>query len=251
MPLRLLSVVNLDHRNSFFGVARPATHYDEIATHEADKMLVAAQRCVIVRLWRSHPVPCAITVLTETPNVVQSCHSQLSLRSIMVFLGFFSASEDNHHTQCRTFFANCSRMVDAWTGHDLVLKLILLPCEWSFENIEQPHIILCLVARVSCEYDQVRLVEQHRVSVALPRRTIFICDFDDLPYRSKFTAALLFAEVEDVQFVFEQTLRARGSSSVYYHLHFGHHHCRMGSTLRGHKLFFEVYFGPSRLCEVK
>lgn len=54
----------------------------------------------------------------------------------MVFLCLFPPSEHDHHAKCRAFLADGCGMIDSRTWHNLILKLVFLPSEWSLEDVE-------------------------------------------------------------------------------------------------------------------
>lgn len=140
----------------------------------------------------SDPVPTSIPMLSQSPNIIQSCQSKFPRRAIMIFLSLFPAPEDDHHTECWPFFTNSCWVVDSCTWNDLVWKLIFLPTKRAFEDVEQPDVILCLVAWITTENHDVRLVEDHGVTVSLSRGTIFIGDFDDAPDRTTYNVYYSF-----------------------------------------------------------
>ena len=72
-------------------------------------------------------------------------------------------------------------MVHSRTRHNLILKLVFLPGKWSFEYIQQPYVILCLIARIAAEYNEIGLIEEHGVAVALSGCGVFITNFDYFP----------------------------------------------------------------------
>lgn len=72
-------------------------------------------------------------------------------------------------------------MVDSGGGGYLVLELVFVPGEGASQDVEQPDIVLCFIARVAPEDYQVRLTEEHGVTVALAWSVGFVGDFDDFP----------------------------------------------------------------------
>lgn len=76
-------------------------------------------------------------------------------------------------------------MVHSGRRHDLAGELVLLPCEGSPEDVEQPDVIFSPIARVASENDEEWLVEEHGVSIALPGGGGFGANFDDLPNRTE------------------------------------------------------------------
>lgn len=158
-PLRFFSVVDLDKRHSFFGVVGPSPHDDQVGADKCDQMLVAAERSVCFWFWWGDPVPGAISVLPEAPNVIECCDLQLSLRAVVVFLCLFPTPEHDHHAQSRPLFTNGGWVVHSRRRHYLILKLVFLPWEWPFEDVEQPDVIFCPISRVSSKNNEEGLVK--------------------------------------------------------------------------------------------
>lgn len=181
-PLRFFSIVDLNKRHSFFGVVGPSSHNHQIGADKGDQMLVAAKRSVCFWFWWGDPVPGAISVLPEAPNVIECCDLQLSLRAVVVFFCLFTASEHDHHAQSRPLFADGSRVVHSRCRHYFILKLVFLPWERSFEDVEQPYVIFCPISRVSSKNDEEGLVEEHCMTVSLTRCGCLWANFDDFPY---------------------------------------------------------------------
>ena len=64
-------------------------------------MLVSFVRFRIVTIWSTHPIQSAISVLPQTPGIVQRC-------SVLT-----STPKNNHHTAGRSCSTYASRMVDS------------------------------------------------------------------------------------------------------------------------------------------
>lgn len=156
-------------------------------------MLIAAKRSIGLWFWRGHPIPTAISMFSQTPDVVKCGNWQLSLRSIVVFLSLFTTSKHHHHPEGRSLLANGSWVINSRTGHYLILKLIFLPRERTLENVEKPNIVLCLIAWVTSEDDKIRLIKEHGVAVSLPRGNILAGNLNNLPNRSTWKESLLFS----------------------------------------------------------
>lgn len=69
-PLGLLSIVYLNQRNGFFWIIWSASHNNQIASHEADNVLIPTNRRVSLWFRRCYPIPTSISVLPQTPNII-------------------------------------------------------------------------------------------------------------------------------------------------------------------------------------
>ena len=76
-------------------------------------------------------------------------------------------------------------MVDSRTWNNFAWKLILLPGKGSLEDVEKPNIVLSPVARVSSEYYEMRLVEEHSVAITLTWSVLFVRNINDFPDRTE------------------------------------------------------------------
>jgi hypothetical protein len=83
------------------------------------------------------------------------------------------------------------------------------------------------------------------MAISLSWCGVFISNVDNFPYWPKIIWVLLFAQVQNIELIFEQPLIAWGSAAVDYHLHIRYSDCRMGCPLWGDKVVFEVEFRPS------
>ena len=186
-PLWSLSIINLNQRDCLFSIIWSTTHDEQIATHEAYNVLISADGIVTLWFRGSNPVPASISMFSQPPNIIQSCKGKLSLWAIMISSSLFPSSKNNHHSKCGSFFTNSCSMVDSWTWNYFIWKLVFLPSKRSFENVKQPNIIFCFVSWISTKNNDVRLVEDHCVTVSLSRGAIFIGDFNNAPNRTVFT----------------------------------------------------------------
>ena len=181
-PLWFFSVIDLNSWYWFIWIVWSSSHDHKHTSHEAYQMLISSNRCVILWFRWSYPIPTAISVLSKSPYIVQGCHCHLFLTTIVVLLGLFSATKYYHHPKSWSLFTYGSRMINSRRWSYFVLKVILLPGKGSFENVEKPDIVLCSVARISSEYNQVWLVKQHRMAVSLTWCSMFVGNFNNFPY---------------------------------------------------------------------
>lgn len=119
-------------------------------------------------------------------------------------------------------------MIDPRAGSSAVVELIFTPVEGPLPKVEEPDIILHSVAGVTSEDNEVRFVKDHAVTVTLPWCVILGADINNLP-------GGLPPQVQQIQLIFEQSLRTRGGSSVDNHLHLSDHGSCVGGSLSGYE----------------
>lgn len=76
-PLRFLCVVDLDLGHCLIWVIGPASHDHHAAANEAAKVLVAANRSIGLGLRRGHPIPTPVSMLSQSPHIIQGCNLKL------------------------------------------------------------------------------------------------------------------------------------------------------------------------------
>lgn len=154
-------------------------------------MLISSNRSVSFWFRRGDPVPTAVSMLSQSPNVIQGT-SRLFLGVVLVFFGLLSTAKHDHHALSRAFLANCGTMVNSGGRTNFALKFIFLPLEWAFVDIEKPNIIFSSIARISTEHNQVGFIKDHSVAISLPRGHAFVCDLDNFPSWSELTKRYYF-----------------------------------------------------------
>lgn len=98
-------------------------------------------------------------------------------------------------------------MIDPGTGLRTLSEVVFNPIVWSLLYVEQPNIILCLVACVASKNDEEWLGEDHSVSISLTRRNLLIRHLDGSPCWPTSNAFLLILQIEEVQVILQETLR--------------------------------------------
>jgi hypothetical protein len=71
LPKGRLCIIDLDIVDRLFRVISAPAHDDQLTAHEANQMLVSADWYIVVSARGSVPVPHAVPVFDQSPDIVQ------------------------------------------------------------------------------------------------------------------------------------------------------------------------------------
>lgn len=243
LPIGSLCIICLNCIDCLFRIVCASAHNYQLRTNKTNEMLVSASWSKTITQRRSVPVPNTISVLDETPHIIESWDTSISLRSIMVLFVFPSSTKDNHHSCGFTLLTQGSGVIDSGTGHASIFKLILGPREWPLLEVDEPHIIFDSVAWISPEHNQMGLVIDHCVAIPLPWGVVFWHHFDHPP-------SGFLAQIQKIKFIFQKSLGVGSCTSIDDHLHIRNTCSCMGCSFWRNQTMVEIELPPHWSLEI-
>jgi len=156
VPFTGLSVINLQGNHFSYLVGSPSNDHHQWAQEQSSVLIARDGLVPRVFVGSSHPVPPSISMLSESPAIIEAA------------LVSSSPPKDYHHPSGAPCLTEGCRVVDSH-GRVFFSTVELDPRERSFLHAQAPDITDCLLACVPSKHEQMRLLKDDSVSISSSR----------------------------------------------------------------------------------